>query len=252
MQPGEVSYRQLEVVDAAGNGVIGLTLADFTISAYARGYGASIFTAWTHGSVLQALGSGQYDLAFAAPPSAGWGRYRIKLNNPAYRFLSNNQWEGEVETQDADSLYGSVVRPVATLAQGAQLGMPLPLELVAYRFRELSISVVDQAGAAYTALATDFPSATLRMSVRSKNQTTTVWNGGPSATPLGFIITTTSNVLAITIPEDATFFSALAAGVDSLDDLYWEVTGDKGSDAAKTVPIIRSSNLRLTRREVGT
>ena len=251
MQPGEINPQQVEIVDAAGAGVTGLTLSDLTISAYARGYGASIFTTWTHGSVMQSLGSGQYDLAWALPPSAGKWRYRAKLNNPAYRFASNNQWEGETETQDADSLFGSVVRPVATLSQSAQLGMPLPLELVAYRYRTLTIPVVDQSGAAYTNLATDFPSATLRMSVRSKNQVSTVWDAGPSATPTGFVITTSGSTLSITIPEDATFFGALATGVDSVDDLYWEVTGDLGSDSTKTQPIIRSSNLRLTRREVG-
>ncbi len=252
MQPAEISYRAIKVEDAAGNAVLGLVTGSFTPNAFGRGYGAAIMTAYAHGTVVQEVGAGWYDVAFAAPASAGWMFYRIKPTSALYRITTPNEWSGEVEAQDLGSMYGAVVRPVATLAQGAQLGMPLPLELVAYRYRALTIPVVDQTGAAYTALATDFPSATLRMSVRSKDQTTTTWNGGPSATPTGFLITTSGSTLSITIPEDATFFSALTQGIDSIDTLYWEVTGDLGSDTAKTVPVIRSSNLRLTRREVGT
>lgn len=263
MQPGEVFTLAIKVETAAGVAVTGLLLASFTVNAYGRGYGAAVLTTYTHGTVVQEVGAGWYDITAVAPPSAGWMFYRVLPVSSANRITSPNEKSGEVETQDLDSLYGSVVRPVATLSQSAQLGMPLPMELVAYRYRTMSIPVVDQAGAAYTALATDFPSATLKISIRSKDRTTTKWDAGPSGVisvgtgnAAQFTITTTGNVLAIAFPEDSGFFSAMtaaiAAGKDSVDDLYVEVTGDLVSVAARTQPVIRSSNLRLTREEVGT
>ncbi len=263
MRGNEELPKLLDVRDAAGAVVTGLTITDFTVLAYGRGYGASIFTTYTHSTDLQAIGGGLYDLAFLLPPSAGFWHYRILPTNPAYRIITPNEWSGEVEVNDLDSLYGSVVRPVATISQSAQLGMPLPMELVAYRYRTMEIPVVDQAGDDYDLLATDFPSATLRISIRSKDRTTTKWDAGPTGvisvgagTAAQFAISTTGNILAIAFPEDSGFFAALtaavAAGKDTVDDLYVEVTGDKLSVAARTQPVIRSSNLRLTREEVGT
>jgi hypothetical protein len=129
--------------------------------------------------------------------------------------------------------------------------MEQSLQVVAYRQRELTVTCVDAAGTPITSLGTDYPSASLRMSVRSADQTTTKWDAGPTGTPSGFSIATSGAVLSITIPETATFFSALAAGAMSAT-LYYEVTGDYGGDSAKTRPLIRSSTLTLLRREVGT
>ena len=249
-QPGGSVPRTIKVEDAAGNGIVGLTLASFTATAYGRGYGATIYTTYTHGMVVQALGGGWYDVAYVVPPSAGFHYLRLVPVSTAYRITTANEWQGETETQDLDSIFSSVVRPVATLTLGAQLGMTLPLELVAYRYRELTIPVKDEAGVVIATLATDYPDAQLKMSVRSKDGTTTTWDAGPTATPAGFTLSTVGNVLTIIIPENATFFAALATGIDSKDDLYYEVTGDKNGTAAKTVPLIRSSALRLTRREV--
>lgn len=254
-QPGETTRRLVKVLDALGNGVTGLTLASFTFSSYGFGYGASVWSSYAAGAVLTAIGGGLYSLSFALPASAGW--WRCMLEHASLRVWSGS-WEGELETQDWDSLYGSIVQPVATLSTSAQLGSVLPITMVVNRWRRLDIPITDSAGNPYTNLATDFPSSTLRVSVRSKDQTTTKWDAGPSGvisagagTAANFLATTTGAILSLEIPEDSGFFAALPAATDSLD-VYIEVVGDLGGVAAKTQPILRSSPLTLSRREVGT
>lgn len=254
-QPGDVTHRLIKVLSPAGAGVTGLTLASFTFTSYGRGYGAGSWTTYAASAALVEIGGGLYSLQFSLPTSAGW--WRVMLEHTTNTVWSGS-WEGEVETQDQDSLYGAIVQPVATLSTSFQLGSVQRAELIAFRYRTLSIPIVDSSGAAYTALATDFPSATLKISIRSKDQTTVKWDAGPSGTisagagtAANFAITTVGNVLTVVIPEDAGFFSALAAAADSVD-LYAEITGDFSSNTAKTQPIIRSSIWTISRREVGT
>lgn len=254
-QPGEITYRLVKITSPTGIPVTGLTLGSFTFSSYGRGYGAGSWSSYAASSVLAEIGSGLYSLQFTLPTSAGWWRV---LFEHATNTVWNGSWEGEVETQDQDSLYGAIVQPVATLSTSFQLGSTVDASLVAFRYRVLTIPIYDSSGAAYTNLATDFPSATLKLSIRSKDQITTKWDAGPSGvissgagTAANFAITTASNVLTIAIPEDSGFFSALAAAADSAD-LFYEVTGDLGSVAAHTQPIIRSSAMTIIRREVGT
>ena len=256
-QPADITQRVIRVLNADGTAATGLTLAAFTVDAYGRGYGAGVWTTYASGAAVTEIGGGLYGLSFALPASAGWWRFEIRPVVTT-RIVYSGIWEGETETQDLDSLYGQVVRPVATLTQGAQLGSTVSLDLVANRFRQLAIPIVTQSGAPYDLSVVTVGS--LRMSVRSKNQTTTKWDAGPTGTiSLGtgtaanFVITHSgvAGALSVEIPEDSGFFAALAAGEDTID-LYWEVTGDLGGVAAKTIPIIRSSPLQLRRREVGT
>jgi hypothetical protein len=250
MQAGETLHKIIRVVDGAGTGITGLTVGSFTVVAYGRAYGASVWSTYTHATAVVELSGGRYAVAFALPAAAGFFYYSIIPTSSSYTALPN-AWEGEIENQDWDSCYAACVRAVSQLSNSFQLGMEQSLQLVAYRQRELTVTCVDQAGAPIATLGTDYPSATLRMSVRSQDQTTTKWDAGPTGTPTGFSIATSGSTLSITIPEAATFFSALGAGVNSMT-LYYEVTGDYGSDSAKTRPLIRSSALTLIRREVGT
>lgn len=250
--PGETTHRIVKVIDSTGAAVTGLVLAGFTVTAYQRSYGAGAWSTYSSGAALVELGLGFYAFAFALPASAGW--WRVLLEHAVQR-VWNGSWEGEVENNDWDKLYGSTVQPIATLATGVNLGNQVALEVVANRWRSIDITIRDQAGNPYATLGTDFPSANLKIGIRSKDGTTTNWQAGPSGvittgggTAGNFVITTSGSTLHIELPEDSGFFSALAAGVDSLD-LYWEVTGDLNGTAAKTQPIIRSSGCRLTRKE---
>jgi hypothetical protein len=245
-QPAETTHRLIRVKTAAGVAVTGLTLASFTVEAYGKGYGAAQFTTYTSGAAITEIGGGRYLFSFALPSATGWWDVFIKSNTAGHQVFSSH-FEGELESQDYDSLYANILKPVATLTTSAQLGSVLSLSLIAYRYRSLSIPIKDEAGtnidlSGYT---------NLKMSVRSKDQTTTKWDAGPTATPVGFSIIGGNGILTIEIPEDAAFFSALTAGSDSIS-LYYEVTGDMDGAATKTIPIIRSSSLILSRREVGT
>lgn len=254
-QPGDTTHRLVKVLNSAGAGVTGLTLASFTFAAYGRGYGAGAWSTYTASQAVVEIGSGLYSLSFTLPTSAGW--WRVLLEHATHTVWSGS-WEGEVESNDIDSMYAATVQPVATLSNSFQLGATQSADLVAYRYRTLSIPIYDSSGAAYAALATDFPSSTLRLSIRSKDQTTTKWDAGPSGvistgtgTAADFSITTVGNLLTVTIPEDSGFFAALTAGSDSAD-LYAEIVGDYGGLSNKTQPIIRSSTWTILRREVGT
>lgn len=255
MKPNDTCHRLIFIRNrSTGAGVAGVVIGDLTVTAANRGYAAAAFAAFTHAATLTAvaaLGDGWYDLAHAAPPAAGWWRLAVKH---ATHDVWSASWEGEVESQDFDSLFASIVRGVALPTRGATLGLTVPGELVAYRYNQWIIPITDQAGAAVDLTAY----GTFRLSVRSKNQTTKVLDA-QDGTPTGFGLTgDAAGLLTITWPEStgttgtaADIYSWLAAGALSADPLYYEVTADLGSDATKTVPIIRSSELRITRREVG-
>ncbi len=253
-QPGNVTYRLIQVTDSAGAGVAGLTLASFTVIAKSRGYGAAGWTNFTPGSILVDLTGGYYSLEFTLPAAAGWWRYMILH---ATNRVWNGSWEGELEINDWDSVYASGVRPVVLPTTTAYLGQSITgSELVAYRWNTWSIPVKDTAGANVDLTLYN----NLLLSVRSKDQTTKkldASNGGPT----GFILTGAVGLLTVTWPETLgtvgtapDIYSWIGAGQLSGDiqPLYFEVTGDYNALAAQTVPIIRSSELRITRREVGT
>lgn len=197
--PGDVTYRALQVVDVNGNPVTGLSLSGFTVYAYSRGYGASIFTAYSAGSVMQEVGSGTYDLSFLLPAAAGWFYYRIVPNGSGQRILSANCWQGEVESVDLAAINANVVVPVATITTSAILGMPLALQCIAYRYRTLAAVVKTQSGA--TVDLTQYND--FAISIRSKDQQTTKWDAQPGC-PYGVLITgDSSGNLSLTLPESS-------------------------------------------------
>jgi hypothetical protein len=252
MRPGDVLPNIITVEAADGTPVTGLTLAAFTTQALGRGYGASAFSAYAASFALTERGGGEYQLDFALPPSAGHVDVRI-APTVATRIVSPNRWRGEVEQQDLDSIFANVVRGVALPTQGATLGLPYPGELVAYRQNPWTIPVNDSAGNPIDLSSPAFNN--LRLSVRSKDQTTVKLDATPGS-PSGFGLVGTLGFLTITWPEAtgsgiADIYAWLATGDLTKDPLYYEVVGDADSDTAKTRPIIRSSELRITRREVG-
>lgn len=250
MRPGDTQHRVIRVINPATGAVVtGLTLAAFTVTALARGYGAAVWTAWTHGATLTEIGSGDYALAFTAPPTAGWWKFRIVHTAGTYQ-TDVTAYEGELENQDLDSIYAAGSPYSGSVSTATELGTQIPLDLVAYRWRSIDITL--ETNGVPVDLTTY---GNLRLSVRSKNQTSIKLDAS-NGSPTGFVLTgSVAGVLHIEFPEStgagvADIYAALAAGEDETS-LYYEVTGDVGSDAAKTVPLIRSSSLRLLRRELG-
>lgn len=254
MQSGGLLPKVIRVLDANDDPVTsGLTIASFTTSALGRGYGASVWSTYAAAFALGAhLGNGRWPVDFLLPPSAGHFDVEVLPVDPTLT-VTPNRWQGEVETQDLDSLYGSIVKPVFMPTQGATLGQPYPGELVAYRWNSWTIPVKDQAGANIDLTTYN----NFKLSVRSKDQVA-IKLDATDGSPSGFVLIGGVGTLTIEWPEStgtigtpADIYGWLPIGVLKTDPVYYEATADKDSNAAKTVPIIRSSELLITRREVG-
>ena len=254
MLRAERTYRQISVAEADDSPVTGLVLAGLVVTAYARAYGAAAAAMATYDAspALVELGGGAYELAFLAPPLAGW--YCVTARPvTTTRSLWNARWEGECEANDLDSVMISIsaggVAPPANLL----LGWSYPGQLVAARYNRWSLPIVDANGAAVD-LSTY---GALRLSVRSIDQTTRKLDA-QHGSPAGFVLLGTPGLLTLEWPEStgagiADIYAHLATGdLIAATPLYYEVTGDVAGDPAKTVPIIRSSALIISRREVGT
>ena len=244
MRPGDTINKRIRILDAAtGLGVTGLTLAALTITAMAKGYAATDYTAWTHGATLTEIGSGRYRLSFTAPPLSGEWFLDADPVSDAH-LVTPAGWEGEIESYDLDAVAAAAILPSVAVgaASSVQLGRQITLELVAYRYREVSLAITDEDG---NPLPLDGYSG-WAVSFRSADQTTTKYDLTTGITG------TIGGLLSFAIPEDATaLFSGLPVGASSVN-LFWEVVADIGGVASRTVPIIRSSPCLLTRREVGT
>lgn len=254
MRPGDTTHRIIRVLNADDTPATGLTIASFTVVARARGYGASVWSTYTHGAALVEIGGGDYALAFAAPPSAGWWRFYL-LPTDTTKQVWNGSWEGEAEALDIDALYAYLASAQLGHTRNIFLGFTWPGEIVAYRWQQWQIPVVNQAGdpvdlSGYTNLA---------LSVRTLNQTTKKLDASHGS-PTGFVLTASAGgIVTVEWPESlgtvgsaADIYSIVPAGSDKMSEALWfEITGDVGGDATKTVPIIRSSPLVVGRREVG-
>jgi hypothetical protein len=255
MRAGDTTHRIVTVLNADDTPATGLTIADFTVTARGRGYGASVWSTYTHSSAIVELGSGDYALSFLAPAAAGWWRYKI-APNVATRTVWNQSFEGEIETQDLDSMFTGLSSVALGASRNIYLGNVWPsAELIAYRYNQWSIPVVDQ-----NRDPIDLSGWTnLALSVRTLDQTTKKLDA-TNGSPTGFVLTgSAGGIVTVEWPESlgtpgsaADIYSIVPAGSLTMSQaLYFEVTGDVDADTDKTVPIIRSSPLIIGRREVG-
>lgn len=242
MRPGDPDTRPFfKVTDAAGVAVTGLVTANFTFLAYQCATTESAPTAWTHGAVVSEAGNGWYMVELAPPAAAGSWIFEV-LPVSAAHFLSRSVWGGELEGVDLDGIYSEAILPRAVVGQtsSAQLGTQVQLELVARRYRDVSLVITSDG-------VTPLPLDTYTnwaIGFRSTDQTTVKQDITTGIT--GSI----AGVLAFSIAEDHALWAALATGVNSIS-LLWDVVADLGGVSTKTVPIIRSSPCIITRSEYG-
>lgn len=253
MRPGETTHRIVRVTDYAGAAVTGLTLASFTVVARARAYGATAWSTYTHGAALVEIGGGDYALSFAGPPGAGWWRVYLLLASSSHLAWSAS-WEGECESYDLDAIYTGLAAVQLGNTRNVYLGQYWPGSLVAYRWNQWEIPVVDQTGAAvdlsgYTDLA---------LSVRSRDQAEFRLDAS-NGTPTGFVLTASSGgIVTVEWPKTlgagvADIYAAVPDGaLTQSAPLWYEIAGNVGGVSSKPVSIVRSSPLVIYRREVGT
>ena len=253
MQPGQVNSQRFRVIDASGSPVTGLTLASFTVEANTRPAATGTWGTWTHGATVTERSTGYYYLTWTEPPGAGFRSLEI-LPVSASHTVYPGMWTGEIEGQDLDSIAARVASYSAVLTRGSQLGAQVPITLIAYRYRVLLISIIDNLGDPVD--LTTY--STWKVAIRSADQTTVKFDG-ITGTPTGFSITgDAAGNLTIIFPETLATTGTQADGYNGVPvesrqvARFWEVTADIGGDATKTVSIIRSSPCTVLAREVGT
>jgi hypothetical protein len=149
---------------------------------------------------------------------------------------------GEIESYDIDAIAALAATPVASSASPVSIGGTKNIEMVAYRQNPFAESVVDQNGDAidlsgYT---------TWRFGVWDRAHTGTIFY---SLTGSGW--GDASGNVTFTIPEDAAFYSQIAAALALSQDsklLYYDVIADAAGSATATRPILRGT-LNLLRYE---
>jgi len=233
MVPGDVIYPVVLVADATtGAAVTGLVTGNFSVDYYLD------TTTPSAAFTVTEIGSGYYRVNATLPATAGYLNIFI---SSAGTVVTPDQWAGEIEGQDADSIFAVVVRPLSQLAGASELASEVPLVLNAYRYKSLSVSVVDQNGDPIDLSGYN-------------NWTFNVWDQthtGSVYTLASGITGSALGVVAWAVPEDAAFFSfidtAIAAG-NNTATLYYDMLADEAATATKTATVFRGT-LTLTRFE---
>ncbi len=251
-QPASSVTKYVRRLTAAGAASTGKVLADFTVTAYHKPNGGAAAT-YTHGSTITELASGYYAWTYNLPSTAGmYGLDIVAVSGTdSVDLVPLND---ELENADLDSIAASVNRPIVGLSGSGTIGQVTAItNMVNKRYRELTFTFVDENGA-----NVDMTTYTnITFGVRSKtDQTTTppkidAINGTATAGST-YVITAALGSIVVKVPEDATFF-VLPEGVSVTDsmELEYELTGDVGGVATKTVSLVSSSPMTLIRREVG-
>ena len=251
MKPGDTISKLVRVVDASGTAVTGLTLAsNFTFTAYQEAYGGSTFTTYSASATLTEVGSGMYRLQWTLPAAAGFWAAHLAPDAPSSHYLFEEFWQGEVEAQDLDSIYGSVVTPQVTLTGEGTIGQKVGMTLVAYRWAQRTFTFLDDNGDPVD-IENDYGTYTIGINAEDHTTLTSDATNGATTAAGTWGLTASSNVLTLTVPEDAPFFDQEPSNSVQPTQLYYEITANKGGDATQTVALVRHSPLTLLRREVG-
>jgi hypothetical protein len=230
-----------------------LTLSDFTIRARCVVSGSSAPANWTHNAALVADASisGQYWLFFDMPqPGPRWMLEAVP-NNALY--VTNPEYMQDTLTlQDEDSIYSGLARTAIADPTFANLGQPLAVQKVAYRWDDWTIPIKSGSQPADLSGYTN-----LELAVRSLDQTSVkldAVNGVGGWTLTGDI---NGNLHIVwpdstgTVGTPADIYGTIQAGQTFETPLYWEVSGLVGGVVGKRANIIRSSPLVRLRREYG-
>ena len=214
----------------AGAVSTGKTISDFSVGWKKDGVTTAITTSCT-----------EVDTAGA------WREYRIGITLPVggpyvlhgrispitgTDVVDGGVFDAEIELQDLDSLASLLpVIPVAQLSATTRQADPQTLKIIANRYTSVSFAVKDSTGA-----VVDLSSYTnWRFGVWDKTHSGAIYSlvTGITGTSLG--------VAAWSIPETATFFSAMAAAITAGQDqieLYWDLVGDLAGVAAQSQTVL--------------
>lgn len=232
MRPGDVDYVVITVKNA-GVAVTGLVTANFSVAYY---LGITVPTAVF---TVTEISGGRYRVALTLPGTAGY--FSIFITSNAGYTVENGRWFGQLEAQDITSMYAIVVRPLSQLSGTSALASEVLLNLNANRYKSLSVSIVDQAGAAIDLSGYN----NWRFNVWDQKHLQSLYSLNTGITG------SAGGVVAWTVPETAAFFSQIDAAIANGDSqlvLYYDMIADAASILAQTVCVFRGQ-LVLTRYE---
>jgi len=253
--PGNSVTKFFRRITPAGTAVTGKVLGDFTFVAWYLATGGSV-TAYAHGSTITEISSGYYAWTFSLPPvKANWAvDISPASGTDLLQFVSAS---GYVENNDLDLIAASVARPLVTITGQGTIGQVTPVALIHKRYRWLRFAFNDANGAAIDMTA-------------GVNYTSYIWGirGYPDQTlsppkldatdglaTAGFAwsIVGSLGYIDIKVPMDATIFGGLTEGASALDQVEYrhELTAFDVTPAHERVSLVQSSQLLVTRREVG-
>lgn len=254
-QPGNTVTKFIRRKTAAGVAVTGKVLADFTPVGWHHpaGGAAAVFTT---GSTITEIGSGIYAWTFTMPSTSGHFGVDIAAASGT-DIVEIVMVGGELEANDLDAITAAVSRPLVTVTGQGTIGQITPITLVAYRYRKVRFSFTDEDGVAIDmtdGVAGGYTNYKLSTRGRSDQTLAAAKQDAFTGTPAGFSIVGASGYVDVTFPESMTFFTALTEGVSVVDiyEMRFELVADLVDVAGQTVPLVQSSPLFLTRRELGT
>jgi hypothetical protein len=234
---GEV-LRALVTVKNGGVAVIGLVAADFVVDCY---HGtATPVVAFT----VSEIGNGKYRVNVTTPATNLPQWCTIDITSAAGYQVLRGKYAGMLRAHTIDEVYAQTVRPI--VAGGAQDFSLIrrTLEVIAYRFTPVAFSRVDQSGDAIDLSISAY--SNWRFSVWTKTHT------GQAIYLLNSGITgDVDGNIAFNIPEDASFFAAIAAPIAAGEDrvqLFWDLIADKAGVSGQTQTIL-FGDLQLLRFE---
>jgi hypothetical protein len=222
-QPSDTNTRTFKVVTAAGVAVTGLTGASFTLTAFRNGSSSSITPTITE------ISGGRYSLAYALPSTGGIVDVYFDPVS-ASNFVEWPDLSEELEAHDLTSLYGAVAKPTIVLNASGAPTNEVELKFIKEDYHEVTFTVRNSDGTAVDLVAEGYTG--WRFGVKNEGQTT-VASVVPYLQTTG-ITGAASGVVTIVVPETASFFGLLAAGVAATTGARWSLEANEGGDAAKT------------------
>jgi hypothetical protein len=231
MQPGDQFAAIVDIVDADGVGVTGLTSGDITFPAYLDGaaQGALGIDTWTE------IGAGRYAFEITLPGTGGYTQIFPTPDTATYE-SDPPVYEGPIESNDLDSLAALTVRqPVIALGTNSPPFRDFTIRCYQNDYREIIVPILDESGEALDVSAWN----DARFGVKSADGTTTSYQQTTG-------ITLANGTATIAIPEDASFYTALAAGVAQVE-LWWSLDADPDDDTQTQT--LRAGKLVIQRQE---
>jgi hypothetical protein len=237
--PGYTVSFMLLAQTTAGIPAAGLTLSGITVTGTLNGAGATVAPALTEVDTVGAWR--RYKLDITIPALSGAVSWFTVTAQPVAQnivFDTLRCLEGEIEAVDLASLYSVVASPVVSVVADGGPSGDISWRFVKNTYSVLSFTVKDQSGNVIDLSGYTVPT----LGIKSQDQVATTY------TQTTGITRSAAGLVTITVPESASFYSALTTGQDSAT-LYWTFVANEAGDATKTRCLSRGQ-LTILRNEV--